>query len=109
LETVWSFLPNLKTIALFLPIAVRVEDDATVSLPIFCLDNDGWSFAKSLKDLTHRAFVFGCQCLRKREFEDILDVAEVSEIVREPIVVLYPSVDAVEESDDLVCIQVYPS
>ena len=65
LETIHLFLPNLEIVSLLSPIPVAVEDNLAVSLSIFCLKNDGWDFAETPEDLTHRAFVLGCERFRK--------------------------------------------
>jgi len=65
LETIHLFLPNLETVSLLFPITVGVEDNLAVSLSIFRLNNDGWDFAETPEDLTHRAFVLGCERFRK--------------------------------------------
>ena len=109
LKSIHLFLSNLETVALFFPVAVRGEDNMAVSLSIVGLDDDGWGCAEASEDLLHRTFVFGCKRLRKGELQDILDLGKLPEVVREAIVVLDPSIDPIEENDDLIGVQMYPT
>ena len=38
-----------------------------------------------------------------------MDTGKLCEVVRKAVVVLYPSIDAIVENDDLICIEMYPS
>src|SRR5258708_7236239 len=109
LETIHLFLPNLETVSLLFPITVGVEDDMAVSFFLFWLNNDGWGFAETPEDFNHPTFVLWWGRFCKGEFGDVFGLGLVAENVRESIVVLYPSIDPIEKSDDLICIKIDPS
>src|SRR5581483_12163683 len=56
-----------------------------------------------------RDAVFLGQGLSQREFEDILDSRQLFPVVCKPIIVLYATIDAAVQANNLVCIQVDPS
>jgi hypothetical protein len=56
-------LAYLKAIALFLPVTVVVECDATLLFSILGWDLDAGNFAKAFENLAQRAFVFGRQSM----------------------------------------------